>query len=328
MKLITNFIHHTSDNEYWKYSTIISIIIYFIIISTKFAEWDNFFLISFLIGLQLYFLIGRQKETYTFTPNQLNIKIFWINKTIYFDAFSISKKTIIDRDSHNEKREFQQIQLFKKQQKVYLFNQYQDPYLFKEIYDYLNLNSREINHSIATEDKYLPKQRILTQFIFISLITIFGLGYTYESLTPQPNALKVVNGNMRYSPEEYISESTRNSTYQYRIHLNNFSKMFIVRTDDYKKTNRVKLLNAKDSITLYVDRNEFDYAHGIIDQPYFSSHFNNKNSVTIKKINYQDEFLLDSDISKEEPELFDLIIILSPLLALGYTCYQFTKIYS
>lgn len=328
MKLITNFIHQTSDNEYWKISTIISIIIYLIIISTKFAEWDNFFLISMLIGLQFYFLIGRQKEIYTFTPHQLYISIFCINKTLHFDAFSISEKTIIDRDSHNHKREFLQIQLFNKQQKVYAFNQYQDPYLFDEVFDYLNLHSTKINHTSTTKEKYFPKQRILIQLILTSIITIFSFGYFYESLSPQPNALKAVNGKMRYSPEEYISESTRNSTFQYRIHLINFNKMFIVHTEDYNKTNREQLLQAKDSITLYVDRNDFDYAYGLIDKPYFSSHLTNKKIVSIKKIKYQDEFLLDSDLSDNKFDLFHLIIIIAPLLALGYTLYQFNKIYS
>lgn len=325
----TNFIPYTTDRDLWRNISLISVVLYIILVFTNFIEWDNFFFLSILIGVQLYFWLGQQKEVYHFSPRQLHIQFLWLKKSITFDSYTVIVQSSKNRKDYIKPAEYQQIQLFDQNRKVFSFNQYHNPYLFEELVRYLEQHSNTTDYNYPSKEKSDSKEHLLVYLFICTSVFIFSVGFNLEQyFIPQTNTLKEIRGKMTYPPDEYIQESTKNKTYQYRIFLKGYKKMFVVRTRDYPKVNREKLLSAKDYITLFVDANEFNYAHHLITQPFFSSHFINRDMVTIEKIKYLNEFLLDENLEEPDHSFFNLIIIITPLFGIGHSLYRLNSLYS
>ncbi|WP_322969271.1 hypothetical protein [Faecalibacter sp. LW9] len=325
----TNFIPYTTDRDLWRNISLISVVLYIILVFTNFIEWDNFFFLSILVGVQLYFWLGQQKEIYRFSPHQLHIQFLWFKKSITFDSYTVIVQSSKNRKDYNNLIEFQQIQLFDQNRKVYSFNQYHNPYLFEELVGYLEQHSNSTDYNYPSNEKFETKGHLLVYLFICITVFIFSVGFNFEQYyIPQANTLKEIQGKMVYSPDEYIHESKKNKTYQYRIFIKGYNKMFVVHTRDYPNVKREKLLSAKNYITLFVDANEMDYAHHLITQPYFSSHFINRDMVTIKKIKYLNEFLLDANLEEPDHSFFNLIIIITPLFGIGHSLYRLNSLYS
>lgn len=322
----TNFSHHTTK-ENWKIFTALSIVFYILISLTDYTEWNNYFLISLILGVQIYFFVGRQKEKYIFSTNQLIVQFLWIKKIIRFDSFSINENKVYnDEDSHQQKFESQQILLFNNNKQVFRFNKDQDSYLFDEIIEYLKSNVNKINSISSKTEKFTHKRISLIYLICISFITVFCLGYFIESLNPNPDSIKEVKGTLAYQPTEHIENTTRSKSSTYRIRLEEYPKDFYIHTENYPLTNRDKILNAKDSITLYVSRNNYDHVMNLKSLKYFQSHFTPK-SIEVIKVKYQNEFILNGNLDGETNK-YTLLILLIPFVILIHCLTKFNKIYS
>ena len=108
----TNFIPYTTDRDLRRNVSLISVVLYFFLIFTNFIEWDNFFFLSILVGVQLYFWFGQQKEVYHFSPHQLHIQFLWLKKSISFDYYNVIIQSSKNSKDYIKPAEYQQIQLF------------------------------------------------------------------------------------------------------------------------------------------------------------------------------------------------------------------------
>ncbi|MEG0931508.1 hypothetical protein, partial [Algoriella sp.] len=70
MKFNTQFIPSEEDSNTRKIATLISIVLYLFTLLLGYSP-INYFLISGLVIIQLYFLITRSQESYEFRNNQL-----------------------------------------------------------------------------------------------------------------------------------------------------------------------------------------------------------------------------------------------------------------
>ena len=321
------YFSHFATKENWKICTALSIVFYILIFMTDYADWNNFFVISLILGVQIYFFIGRQKEKYIFSTNQLFVQFLWIKKSIAFDSFSINENKVYnDENSHQQKFESQQILLFKNKNQVYRFNKEQDPYLYDEINEYLKSNVNKIESISSKIEKFTHKNIYLLYIITSIIVLLFCVGYFIENLNFSKDSIQEVNGNLSYQPTEQIEETTRNKTSIYRIRLEEYPKDFFIYTDNYHLTNRDKLLNAKDSITLFVSKNSFEHILNLKSQNYFQSHLKPK-SIEVIKVKYQNEYILDGDLDNENNK-YAFLILLLPLVILIHCLIKFNNLYS
>ena len=88
IKFNTHFIPSREDSALRKIATLISVVAYFFFILIGYSAF-NYFLISGLIIVQLYFIISNSKESYEFNNNRLIYTNLVYKKAIDFVLFPL-----------------------------------------------------------------------------------------------------------------------------------------------------------------------------------------------------------------------------------------------
>ena len=140
MKFNTQFIPSEEDSNTRKIATLISIVLYLFTLLLGYSP-INYFLISGLVIIQLYFLITRSKESYEFRNNQLIYTFLFYKKTIDFTSFSLKNGEY--KDSYKRKSNGQLIELYHHNKIVCRIKDVHNEYVFDDILSYLKTNYPE-----------------------------------------------------------------------------------------------------------------------------------------------------------------------------------------
>ena len=180
-KFTTAFIPLESDNNLWKYLTLISLTIYFFIVLIGYS-FLNFFLLSGVIIVQLYFIISKQTESYEFKNNQFIYTFLFYKKTVDFTSFSIKSGEY--KDSYKRVTNGRAIELYNENKVVCSIKDIHNKYVFDEILSFLKKNHIEITNDNEFKLNYLDKEFSIIGILVSTSLLIFFFSFFIENYPP------------------------------------------------------------------------------------------------------------------------------------------------
>lgn len=330
-KFTTVFIPLESDNNLWKYLTITSLTIYFFIVLIGYS-FLNFFLLSGLIIVQLYFIISKQTESYEFKNNQFIYTFLFYTKTVTFTSFSIKSGEY--KDSYKRVTNGRVIELYNENKVVCSIKDIHNKYVFDEILSFLKKNHIEITNDNEFKLNYLDKKISIIGILVSTSLLIFFFSFFIENYNPNKlQEYKTIQGHIAYNPHiDKVGKKNRKK-HILVFNLKEYpSTRFILQNDNLNKMNGnefIKSDHINNSIEFNIYKEDDEYKIKKLTQPYFLSHFNNKNGVTIQSIKYKNLDLITIDTLDKNNEgvlYLSSFILIFLSVYLGYCLYYIFKI--
>ncbi|MGB6084639.1 hypothetical protein [Moheibacter sp.] len=292
------FYYNPHSYELWSAGTAISCLAYIIGVSYFELSFTNFYLLSFLIIVQLYFWICNQYEVFEFDQNSFKYRFLFFKWKMRLSSYQVVgicyDKDPTSRFPEKENSECLFLQNEKVRFKILKSNWELEKY--EKIKTYLETNFPE-NNSIKKPFILFKFTSDLTLLfvLFFFFTSILTLGVYLEN----PKNTKIENF-------VYI-ESTLSSDSKYITPKgSNYIRIKLVKYPGYKFMlfeNGIKELRKNgyatkfykfDTIGFLIDKNDYEKSlHSYSDYPYFTSHVKNKKEISIKGIYYKDKYILD-----------------------------------
>ncbi|WP_038337299.1 hypothetical protein [Empedobacter falsenii] len=331
IKFNTHFIPSREDSALRKIVTLISVVAYFFFILIGYSAF-NYFLISGLIIVQLYFIISNSKESYEFNNNRLIYTNLVYKKVIDFTSYSITNGEY--KDSYKRKSNGQLIQLYADNKIVCRIKEVHNKYLFDEILSYLKTNYPEIKKNEDFEISFVEKEYIIITSLIFSSFIIFILSFSIENYQPDKiQEYKTIKGYMAYQPEIDFSGKRKNRKEYLIFKLKEYPQIkFNLQYENFNKINGyefVKTNHQNNLIEFEIFKEDNDYKIKKLAQPYFYSHLNNKKIISIQALKYQNKELIQIDFSNKFQGRFDLLLMYLGVLLIvliTYNIYCITRI--
>lgn len=328
IKFNTRFVPSREDSALRKIVTLISVIGYFFFILIGYSPF-NFFLISGLIVVQLYFIISNSKESYEFNNNRLIYTNLVNKKAIDFTSYSITKGEY--KDSYKKKSNGQLIQLYAGNKIVCRIKEVYNEYVFDEILSCLKTNYPEIEKNEDFEISFVEKEYIIITSLIFSSLLIFILSFSIENYHPNKiQEYKTIKGHMAYQPEIDFSGKRKNRKEYLIFKLKEYPQInFNLQYENFNKINGyefVKTNHQNNLIEFEIFKGDNDYNIKKLAQPYFYSHLNNKKVISIQALKYQNKELIKIDFSNKFRSQFDLLFIFVGVVLVGFITYNIYNI--
>ncbi|WP_334124925.1 hypothetical protein [Empedobacter brevis] len=328
IKFNTRFVPSREDSALRKIVTLISVISYFFFILIGYSPF-NFFLISGLIVVQLYFIISNSKESYEFNNNRLIYTNLVKKKAIDFTSYSITKGEY--KDSYKKKSNGQLIQLYAGNKIVCRIKEVYNEYVFDEILSCLKTNYPEIEKNEDFEISFVEKEYIIITSLIFSSLLIFILSFSIENYHPNKiQEYKTIKGHMAYQPEIDFSGKRKNRKEYLIFKLKEYPQInFNLQYENFNKINGyefVKTNHQNNLIEFEIFKEDNDYNIKKLAQPYFYSHLNNKKVISIQALKYQNKELIKIDFSNKFRSQFDLLFIFVGVVLVGFITYNIYNI--
>jgi hypothetical protein len=306
-----NPIRHNHDpmddffDQTWIIVSMIGLAIYFITIYFGW-DWNNFFSLSMLIGIQFYFWISRHPEVLVLTENSITYKFLFYKKKIQPKEFKYQASQIqISRNNYKTIR----LLIFKDGKKYIRVSddKWEDAYL--KIAEFATNHYPQNNH---LQKPYFSPSRNGGFYIvgnyFAIVLVIFGIGLFSENFKiSYVEELKLMGFTITQTPEVIKHKGKHETTYQLRFHSEEFPGfIFILQDEGFRKINGhefAKNIMVGEKIEFFVDKNEYERNYEKSkNYDYFSSHLKYKNHLTIYGILFRGNHVLYANNYKKEKE--------------------------
>ena len=331
MKFNTQFIPSEEDSNTRKIATLISIVLYLFTLLLGYSP-INYFLISGLVIIQLYFLITRSQESYEFRNNQLIYTFLFYKKTIDFTSFSLKNGEY--KDSYKRKSNGQLIELYNQDKIVCSIKDVHNKYVFDEILSYLETNYPEIKKNEDFKISYLEK----SVNVIMLLISFFLLVFTISLYIENYHSNKIQNydtikGHLAYQPKKDFSGKKKNRKEYLIFKLKEYPQIkFNLQYEKFIKINGyefVKTNHQNNVIEFEIFKEDNDYSIKKLAQPYFSSHFNNKKIISIRGLKYDNQNLININPQENNNESYlnlSYFFIIATAIIIIHSLYYLSKI--
>lgn len=331
IKFNTQFIPYREDSDAWKVTTFISLVVYVFVILIGYSPF-NYFLISGLIIVQLYFLLSRSKESYEFSNNKLIYSFLFYKKTINFTNYSVISGEY--KDSYKRKSNGQLIELYYHNKIVCSIKDVYNEYVFDEILSFLKINYPEISKNDDFEISYSEKSVDIIIFLICSFLLIFSISVNIENYNPKKiQKYDTIKGHLGYQPEIDFSEKKNNKKEYLIFKLKEYPQIkFNLQYDNFIKINGyefVKTNHKNKLIEFEIFKEDNDYNIKNLEQPYFYSHLNNKKVISIQALKLDNQNLINikPQANNHESNLnLSYFFILVSVVLIGHSLYNVSKI--
>lgn len=331
MKFNTQFIPSEEDSNTRKIATLISVVLYLFTLLLGYSP-INYFSISGLIIVQLYFIIANSKESYEFKNNQLIYTNLFYKKTINFTNYNVSNGEY--KDSYKKKLNGQLIELYHHNKIVCRIKDVHNEYVFDDILSYLKTNFPETIKIESFEINFVEKEYDTILLLICSFLLLFTISVNIENFNPNKiQQYKTIKGHMAYQPSIDFSGKKNNRKEYLIFELKEYpNNDFHLQYDNFIKLNGyefIKTNHKNQLIEFKIFEEDNDYKIKKLKQPYFYSHLNNKRVINIQALNYQNKELIKVDYSNKFKNQLGLLSALVSSIVIGlilHSSYNISKI--
>lgn len=324
MKFNTQFIPSEEDSNTRKIATLISVVLYLFTLLLGYSP-INYFSISGLIIVQLYFIIANSKESYEFKNNQLIYTNLFYSKTIDYTNFSITNG--VYKDSYKKKFNGQLIELYHHNKIVCRIKDVHNEYVFDDILSYLKTNYPETIKIENFEINFIAKEYNTILLLICSFLLLFTISVNIENFNPNKiQQYKTIKGHLAYQPSIDFSGKKNNRKEYLIFELKEYpNNDFHLQYDNFIKLNGYEFIKTNHQnklIKFKIFKEDDDYNINNLKQPYFYSHLNKKRVITIQALSFQNIELINVDFSNQFQNQHYLLSIYFGIILIGFILYS------